>query len=140
MEDFTSFICFQFGSISRRIQKHYNNLYRQHGITLGQSFILFALFQNEGLSLSAMADKLQLDNSAITGLVDRMESDYLLVREVDPADRRSFLIHLTEKGRALAKTVFPVANDFNHQLKNSLSSEEQKSLFKLLGTLDQLIN
>ncbi len=140
MEGFSSFICFRLGSATRKIQRFYNNLYRQYGITLGQSFILFALKEKEGLSLGGMADKLNLDNSAITGLIDRMESENLLVRKVDPEDRRSFLIYLTEKGRILANKVFPLADTFNQQLKSSINNEEQKVLDKLLSSLDQIID
>lgn len=140
MEEFTSFICFRLGSATRKIQRFYNNLYKQHGITLGQSFILFALMEKEGLSLGGMADKLNLDNSAITGLIDRMESDNLLFRKVDPEDRRSFLIYMSEKGRNLANTIYPLANSFNQKLKGSLNNEEQKILDKMLSSLDQIID
>jgi len=140
MEEFTSFICFRLGAVTRKIQRFYNSLYKQYGITLGQSFILFALKEKEGLSLGGMADKLNLDNSAITGLIDRMESDNLLVRKVDPEDRRSFLIYLTEKGRILANTVYPLADRFNEQLKGSMNNEEQRVLNKLLRSLDQIID
>lgn len=140
MEEFTSFVCFRLGSVTRKIQRFYNNLYRQYGITLGQSFILFALKEQEGLSLGGMADKLNLDNSAITGLIDRMESDNLLIRKVDPVDRRSFLIYFTEKGRVLANTVYPLADNFNQQVKGCMNNEEQKVLNKLLRSLDQIID
>lgn len=40
--------------------------------------------------------------STFTSLLDRLERAALLRREMNPADRRSFLVHLTDEGRAVA--------------------------------------
>jgi DNA-binding MarR family transcriptional regulator len=71
MEDFTKFICFQMGSATRKIQKFYNNLYANRELRSGSHYILFSLMQKDGQKLGALAEHLELDNSAITGLVDR---------------------------------------------------------------------
>lgn len=133
MENFTDFVCFQIGAAARKIQNYYNGVYRQYGITLGQSFILFALMQKEGLSIGNLAERLLLDNSALTGLVDRMEKEDLVIRKVDPEDRRVFLIYLTKKGRDLADTIYPIAREFNHRLVRELSSEQKKAFSVLMN-------
>lgn len=140
MEDFTKFICFQMGSATRKIQKFYNNLYREHGITIGQSFILFSLMQKDGQKLGALAEHLELDNSAITGLVDRMEKEMLLQRRVDPDDRRAFKIYLTSKGNELAHKIYPLALNFNTQLKEALGPEAQNNLGLVFAKIHQLIS
>lgn len=133
MEDFTDFVCFQVGAAARKIQNYYNGIYRQYGITVGQSFILFALVQKEGLCIGNLAEKLLLDNSALTGLVDRMEKEGLVNRRVDSQDRRVFLIYLTDKGRELADCLLPVAQQFNEQLISELSKEQQKAFSVLIN-------
>lgn len=136
MEDFTSFICFQAGAASRKIQNYYNGVLKQYGITLGQSFILFALLQREGLNISSLADKLMLDNSALTGLVDRMEKEGLVQRRVDPEDRRVYLIYLTEKGRQIASVVYPIASEFNRRLVDALNRDQQEAFKIILENVD----
>lgn len=133
MENFTDFICFKIGAAARKIQNYYNGVYRQYGITLGQSFILFALQQKEGLSIGNLAEKLLLDNSALTGLLDRMEKEGLVLRRVDCQDRRVFLIYLTDKGRELAANLYPIARDFNQRLIDNLSNEQHEAFSILMN-------
>lgn len=137
-KSFTEFLCFKIGSAARKIQKYYNARYAEHGITIAQSFILFSLLENNGLYIKNLAERLNLDSSAITGLVDRLEKENLVKREVDPEDRRAFRIFLTEKGKILAETVFPVAEEFNEKLMSDLKKNERDALDTLIAKIERL--
>ncbi|MBE9547168.1 MAG: MarR family transcriptional regulator [Proteobacteria bacterium] len=138
MESFRDLICFKLGSATRRIQKYYNNRYGEYGITIAQSFILFSLLESDGLSIKNLAERLNIDSSAITGLVDRLEKESLVERRVDPKDRRSFSIFLTNKGKNLAETVLPIAVEFNEKLKTNLGEEQEESLKTFLCEIEKL--
>ena len=138
MESFRDFICFKLGSATRKIQKYYNNRYGEYGITIAQSFILFSLLESDGLSIKNLAERLNIDSSAITGLVDRLEKESLVERRVDPKDRRSFSIFLTNKGKNLAETVLPIAVEFNEKLKTNLGEEQEESLKTFLCEIEKL--
>jgi DNA-binding MarR family transcriptional regulator len=138
LEKFTTLFCFQLGSAARKIQKYYNNKYAEYGITVAQSFILFSLLENDGLYVKSLAERLIIDSSAITGLVDRLEKENLVERRVDPEDRRAFRIFLTEKGRNLANTISPIALEFNEKLKAGLNKEEEDAFRKFLSRVEIL--
>src|SRR6266487_6131059 len=53
----------------------------------------------ESLPLGQLAERLSCVKSNVTQLVDRLEADGLVSRAADPADRRSWLAVLTDKGR-----------------------------------------
>jgi DNA-binding MarR family transcriptional regulator len=77
----------------------------RHGLTPARVRVLTALgFQipEELATPAALADKLRLSRSNITGLLDGLEKDGLLERAHDPVDRRSVRLGLTGPGRALA--------------------------------------
>ncbi len=139
MEDFKNFLCFQMGSAARKIQKFYNHMYRRYGTTLGQSFILFALLEKDGQNLGTLAEQLDLDNSALTGLVDRMEKELLVERRVDPGDRRAYKIYLTPKGYDLAREIYQVAYKFNQDLRKALGQDEQKALGMVFSKIHQVV-
>jgi len=63
-----------------------------------QAGILFLLKKNESMSMSDISQVLGVDNSAITGMVDRLEKGGFVSRMADPHDRRKNMIHITEKG------------------------------------------
>ncbi len=138
MESFSNFLCFQLGATARKIQKYYNAKYSEHGVTVAQSFILFSLLENDGLSVKKLAELLEIDSSAITGLVDRLEKEQLVRRTVNPADRRAFRILLTAKGKTLAEKILSVAMEFNENLKNNLTAKEIAGLKSFFNSLEVL--
>lgn len=138
MPEFQDFICFQMGFAARTLQKYYNAKYAEYGITLPQSFILFALYEQDGLGVKALAEKLFIDNSAITGLIDRMEKEDLLERKTDPTDRRAFQIILTTKGRRLAEDIFPITEHINNKMKSALDKKEWDAFMSAVTKIDKL--
>jgi DNA-binding MarR family transcriptional regulator len=136
MDPVYDFWCFRLGSISRKLYRTYNSLYSQQGVTVGQSFVLFDLLFHEGSSVKDIAGRLQLDSSAITGLIDRLAKEGLVERVLDSADRRSLKIFLTLQGKELAEEILPLAEDFNQQVKGVLESSEAVIFETLLHKLD----
>lgn len=137
MPSFQDFICFQMGIATRTLQKYYNAKFSSYGLTLAQSWILFALYLDDGLGVKGLAEKLGLDSSAVTGLIDRMEKEELLVRKVDPADRRAFQICLTPKGRNLAEEIFPIADQLNESMKAALEKGEWNAIMSFVNKIQQ---
>lgn len=66
-----------------------------------QGRILYVLWQRDGISISELSAQTSLANTTLTSMLDRMEAAGLIVRVPDPRDRRSKLIALTDKARAL---------------------------------------
>ncbi|MHB1126317.1 MAG: MarR family winged helix-turn-helix transcriptional regulator [Bacillota bacterium] len=139
MVSFTDFLCFKLGATARRIQRYYNGRYQEHGITIAQSFILFALLERDGLNVKQIAERVILDSSAITGILDRMENENLVERRKDPEDRRALNVYLTNKGKLLAEEVYPIAMEFNSKIRASLSEEESDALTNCLASIDKTI-
>lgn len=70
------------------------------GLSLAKLNVLGILVGSNGpLSLGELAQKLACVRSNVTQLVDRLESDGLVRREADPADRRSIRAVVTDAGR-----------------------------------------
>lgn len=69
------------------------------GITHIQLFALYSIHKWGELAMGQVADVLHCDASNVTGLVDRMVNQGLLIREESPRDRRTKTLKLTEKGQ-----------------------------------------
>jgi DNA-binding MarR family transcriptional regulator len=70
----------------------------QDGLTIPQMRLLWALRDEDGLPVGALAEQLGVNPSTITGHVDRLVRQDLVRREEDSADRRIVRNYLTETG------------------------------------------
>lgn len=89
-----------------------------------QVVALFALQGEEGCQLKDLARALQLKNSAVTGLVARMEENGLIVRARSARDARAGVLHLSERGRDVLKAALPLLDSLNRQLKAGFTEQE----------------
>ncbi|MEM1399869.1 MAG: MarR family transcriptional regulator [Pseudomonadota bacterium] len=76
------------------------NLKSEFDSTLPRFDVMAALsrFEN-GLKMSQISGVLKVSNGNVTGIVDRLAEEGLLVRVAVPGDRRASLVRLTKRGR-----------------------------------------
>lgn len=94
-------LCFAVYSAGIAINRAYRPLLDELGITYPQYLVLLALWERDGQTIGAIADRLALESSTITPLVKRLEAGGLLSRERNPADERQVIVRLTKAGWAM---------------------------------------
>jgi MarR family transcriptional regulator, transcriptional regulator for hemolysin len=71
------------------------------GITVGQWKVMVMLVNQDGLTQKEIAKRLGLEGPTLIPIIDKMEKDGLVVRKVDPLDRRNNRIYRTNKADRL---------------------------------------
>src|SRR5690606_34221564 len=71
------------------------------GLTYPQYITLLALWEHDPLTVSEIAEALDLDSGTVSPLLTRLESQGLIRRIRGGSDARSVSVHLTEEGAAL---------------------------------------
>jgi DNA-binding MarR family transcriptional regulator len=102
------------------------------GVTATQLNVLKLLEEIGELSLSELSRRLASQNSAVTGIVDRMVQADLVIREQSPEDRRVWRIRLTEKGAGIARRAKVAPWDLLHDALEALSAREKEALVSIL--------
>ena len=92
-------LCFSLYGASLAISRAYKPLLDGLEITYPQYLVLSALWEVDGQSVGAIAERLSLDSSNVTPLVKRMEAARLVSRLRNPADERQVVVSLTDHGR-----------------------------------------
>ena len=82
-----------------------------HKVTPEQWAILAHLWQKDGLSQQALADRFHKSKVAAFQLINRLTARGLVVRRSDPQDGRSNLIYLTPQGRAIQSELVALAQE-----------------------------
>jgi DNA-binding MarR family transcriptional regulator len=71
-------------------------------LTAAEINALANLADRGALNVSELSAETGTRATTLTGILDRLENRGYLTRELDPTDRRSFRLPLTEAGRAVA--------------------------------------
>jgi DNA-binding MarR family transcriptional regulator len=94
-------LCFALYSASLAMTKLYKPLLEALGLTYPQYLVLLVLWEQDGLTVSALGERLHLDSGTLTPLLKRMEQADLLVRQRSTEDERKVEVLLTVAGKKL---------------------------------------
>ena len=110
-----------------------------HGVSQGRFTVLTLLDRcfDEPLTPAGLADEACVTRATMTGLIDTLEKDGLVVRETDASDRRTVLVRLTRKGRAFLQRILPDYCRRVSAMMEPLNDNERKQLVRLLQKIQQ---
>ncbi|MDA1358731.1 MarR family transcriptional regulator [Glycomyces luteolus] len=95
--------CFALYTASRAVIGLYRPMLDRLGITYPQYLVLMALWENDGLTVTALGDALQLDSGTVSPLLKRLEAAGFVERRRESDDERRVTVHLTETGAELER-------------------------------------
>lgn len=102
------------------------------GLYRGQQFVLCALWQEEGVTHSELADRLHVHPATVTNALKRMERAGFLERRPDPQDQRVSRVYLTDTGREIRSSVEQIWARLEEQTLEGFSQGERETLERLL--------
>lgn len=126
--------------ITRAIDLNSKKLSSENNLTSPQILSLLAVYQKGSLTLAEIADEVHLSPSTMVGIIDRLESKNLLVRERSKTDRRQVMINITEEGKKVAKESPVPLQDKLIKSLGKLSETQQKNLSKSLELLVTMLD
>lgn len=94
-------LCFAIYAAGHAFNRFYKPRLDALGLTYPQYLVFLVLWEEDGLTVKALGEKLFLDSGTITPLLKRLEARGLLRRERDEVDERQVRIYLTHAGRDL---------------------------------------
>jgi DNA-binding MarR family transcriptional regulator len=128
-------IGFLISDVSRLLRRRFDERARTLGATRTQWKALLHVSRNEGLNQGALAELLEVEPITLTRMVDRLEEAGLIERRRDPADRRAWRLHLTDKARPVIDRMHVVAGELADQALADIDADE---LSRLTATLERI--
>lgn len=102
-------LCFSLYSTSLKMTQLYKPLLAPLKLTYPQYLVMVVLWQQQGLGVKDVAERLQQDSGSITPLIKRLEAQGLISRTRDPRDERNLLLDLTPAGAAMREAGLQVS-------------------------------
>jgi len=118
----------------QKLRTYLKNAMSEAGVTItpAQSGILFLLKKKNGQTMSELTQVLSIDNSTLTGLVDRLERAGFVKRNAGRLDRRASHVFITDRGGEEIDYAQDVIRRVNEQIKADFAESEVDAFKKIL--------
>jgi len=125
--------------IIRAVDIYSRKLNSDLGLTTPQLLCLYALDRCEELTLTGLANEVNLGASTVIGIVDRLESKGFAHRNRSDKDRRKVHIEITSEGQAIVKKAPSLLQDKLSESFSKLELTEQEEITKSLEKIVSLM-
>lgn len=105
------------------------------GLSSSETNVLAVLADGRSRAVGELAAATATRPTTLTSVLDRLAGRGLVVRELDPADRRSFVVGLTGTGREAAAAVDQAVRRLERTALAGVSKAEQAGFLAVLNGL-----
>jgi DNA-binding MarR family transcriptional regulator len=138
MDDFDNLklgnqLCFAVYSAAHAFNAAYKPFLEPLGLTYPQYLVLMVLWEEDGLMVREIGERLNLDSGTLTPMLKRLEAAGFVTRKRDAKDERQVRIELTQK----ARDARPTALEARRAVVCALGDSEEE-IQKLKRAVDQL--
>jgi len=134
---------FLLAQVSRLHRQRAHELLDKLGLYRGQPPVLFALWEQDGLTHRELAEQLEITPATMTRMIQRMEKAGFVQRQPDASDQRLSRVYLTDTGRTVRVELEAVWQRMDVECFNGFSDEERVVLrgflLRLRANLSQVI-
>lgn len=112
-----------------------NQMLADIALSARQAGILTMVTELEPMTQRALGDALKIDRTTMVTLLDDLEDKGYVTRQHHPRDRRAFLVHPTDTGRAAKAAAVRILDEQQRRFLAPLTPPERRQLAALLTRL-----
>jgi len=94
LTEYNERILLLFRTVQKRLRERMTKESQLHGFTFPQMFLIRSLFKYPGINLNDLSEHMELSRSTVSGIVDRLVSQRVVIREIPEEDRRTVRLFL----------------------------------------------
>lgn len=126
---------YQLRRAQARVFADFMDVVRGQGVTPGLFGVLVIIDANPGLSQSALAQAIGIERSTMVAIIDRLQAEGWVQRNVAAHDRRSYALELTAEGTAMLALLIPKVRRHEQRIAQALSPEDVATLIGILARI-----
>jgi DNA-binding MarR family transcriptional regulator len=123
------------GDRSRLLRRAFDDRVRAVGVTGPQARLLMYLSRYEGENQGFYAEQLDVEAITLCRMVDRMADAGLVERRRDPADRRAWRLHLTDKSEAMIVGLRECVDRLIEEMLAGITATERDAFARILTAI-----
>jgi MarR family transcriptional regulator, transcriptional regulator for hemolysin len=121
---------------ARSVSRAFDDALAQAGGSVPVWLVLISLKSQRLRNQRELADAVGIREATLTHHLNAMDTQGLITRQRDPANRRVHLVELTEAGEAMFHRLRGAATAFDQQLRAGVSDSEVAGLAEMLSRLE----
>ena len=125
------------GKSSRLLSNQFNSDLTPLGLTVEQWSLLAVLWSDDAQKQKDLQAVLLKDKATINSLVSYLVKNGFVMKKRNSADKRSFVISLTSKGRAMQEITIPLAMK---NISKAIEGIDENALMITVKVLTQIID
>jgi len=123
---------------THRIGRHLETALAAVCVDQAEAHVLSAL-KDGPMKVAALVETVGVKRSTLTNILDRLERRGLVSREINPHDRRSFVVRPTRGGERAAKRVAAAFAAVDARLSRATMANEREAFEAVLAKLEEIL-
>lgn len=106
-----------------------------YGFTTSQCNVLLEIIKTGSLTMNELSDKMNLNTSTMTRILDNLVRDKYIARDRDESDRRIVVVRLTESGNEMAQKLTDSVNEYYRKIIENIPEGQLDSVLNSVNLL-----
>lgn len=123
---------------SRQISVYLESRTREVGLSPLEGHVLTYLRSYAPTPIGELVQVFGIKQSTFTSLLDRLEKAGYVRREINPEDRRSFLIHISDEGRELAVRLNQCLEALEAEIREHVGARDMKGFQAVMAAVEEV--
>jgi DNA-binding MarR family transcriptional regulator len=123
---------------SRQLSVYLETRIGEQGLSPSEGHVLSYLRGYGPAPVGELVRVFGIKQSTLTSMLDRLEQAGLVRRELNPDDRRSFLVHLSDDGAALTKRTNRILEKLEDEIRGRVSARDVKGFQAVMEAVEAI--
>ncbi len=126
MEKLNNIIFYNIDHSIRLYRMYAQKKLREHGfkITIDQWLVIKCILENPSITQHELSELVFKDNASVTRIIDLLIKANYLEKEINPDDRRKFILHVTKEGEEIIKNVQEIVLQNRNKALKGIDAKE----------------
>lgn len=127
------------GSLTRTVHAIVEPTFKEYGIKRGQFLYVTRIYENPGINQMGLSNMLKVDKTRAAKSIKVLIEDGFITKVADEADKRAFLLYVTEKGKEVYEKIIDEENRQIDICFNGFDEDEKRVIYDLLSRMTENI-
>lgn len=121
----------------RALQLFERDQIKAYGFTTSQCYTILELYKSEGLTMNELSERMNLNSSTMTRILDNLVRDKYISRDKDESDRRIVVVSLTDAGKKIAQELDTTVKQYYKKIIDNIPEGQVEEILRSVSTLQK---